>query len=515
MKCPKCQTEINSNARFCTKCGCNLAVEMAKAVREPEPAKPVPCAKCGAALRPCAKFCVKCGQAVEPAGNQNQEDRTVFINDKPVNSSVNDQPVRVNNSSTQQVNTTVQKPNPVPGNIVPPDNADRKKEKNKKPKKQKEPKSSENSQNSEKAGKGFVIAALVLLVLVAASGAVCFMVWNGTISLPAVASKDKEDTEEESSSIEELSEPQSEIAAKESVPEVDVTALFAEADAMLADGKNQISVDAEVLNGMETLRNAMNQFADKAQEAGDTALAADQIADAYASYVTAVTRHKDMMSGMELSGAIYSQIMSEIKDAETLAEEMAAKGYTVDTAPLGTMKDAFETAYTEQVIRQFDDFTNRDAWSRTEAWNLMSGFDSAFDSDLDNPLRLRYAYALSWWIQRQVETELANGTITGKGAAIKIAELIEAMDYNPMMINYYITYMNEAGEDCSQVSEAYNEIVQHIADTQGIWIGTDIPLDHFWYFNDFGEYSVDDVNGVTPENRQWIRDRMGSVVFVQ
>ena len=132
-----------------------------------------------------------------------------------------------------------------------------------------------------------------------------------------------------------------------------------------------------------------------------------------------------------------------------------------------------------------------------------------------NPLRLRYAYALSWWIQRQVETELANGTITGKGAAIKIAELIEAMDYNPMMINYYITYMNEAGEDCSQVSEAYNEIVQHIADTQGIWIGTDIPLDHFWYFNDFGEYSVDDVNGVTPENRQWIRDRMGSVVFVQ
>ena len=30
MKCPKCQTEIKSNAKFCTKCGCNLAVEMSK-----------------------------------------------------------------------------------------------------------------------------------------------------------------------------------------------------------------------------------------------------------------------------------------------------------------------------------------------------------------------------------------------------------------------------------------------------------------------------------------------------
>ena len=49
-------------------------------------------------------------------------------------------------------------------------------------------------------------------------------------------------------------------------------------------------------------------------------------------------------------------------------------------------------------------------------------------------------------------------------------------------------------------------------------IGQDIPLDHFWYFNDFGEYSGDmedgSTNGVTPENRQWIRDRMANVTFV-
>ena len=30
MKCPKCQSEIKDNAKFCTKCGCNLAEELAK-----------------------------------------------------------------------------------------------------------------------------------------------------------------------------------------------------------------------------------------------------------------------------------------------------------------------------------------------------------------------------------------------------------------------------------------------------------------------------------------------------
>ena len=84
-----------------------------------------------------------------------------------------------------------------------------------------------------------------------------------------------------------------------------------------------------------------------------------------------------------------------------------------------------------------------------------------------------------------------------------------------MMIAYYISCMDQAGEDCTQVLQAYEDLVQHNADTQGVWLGEDIEIDHFWYFNDFGTYSVDDQNGVTPENRQWIRDRMSSVAFAQ
>ena len=180
-------------------------------------------------------------------------------------------------------------------------------------------------------------------------------------------------------------------------------------------------------------------------------------------------------------------------------------------------RDEFDTTYTSKIINTFNEFTSRATWSRTESWNLMSATaDNMFDpSDLDNPVRLRYAYALAWWTQKQIETEMNSGTITAKGAAIKIANLIDVMDYNPMMIHYYITYMEEFGEDCTEVASAYNDIVEHLAQTQGIRIGEDIPLDHFWYFNDFGTYSVDSTNGVTPENRQWIRDRMSSVVFTK
>ncbi len=494
MKCPKCQTEINSNARFCTKCGCNLAVEMAKTAKAPESVQTMACTNCGAALKPGAKFCVKCGQAVESSGgSQTQEDKTMFLYNENSTNREDDQTMIIDRGNVNTGNQVVQGPAPVLDDIVPPDNKGKKKD-------------------SGSAGKGLIIAAVVLLLLVIASGVACFMVWNGTLQLPSFAGSNREDKEENSTE----DESEEESTAQTDAVDTNTAELFAEADQLLAEGKNQITVDAEVLNGMENIRSAMNQFADQAQAAGDADIAADRIADAFASYVTALTKRKDIMSAQELSGAIYSQIMSEIKDAETLAEEMSAKGYTVDTASLITMKDAFKTSYTEQVIKKFDDFTNREAWSRTEAWNLMSGFESAFDSsDLNDPLRLRYAYALSWWIQKQIETDLANGTITEKGAAIKIGGLIEAMDYNPMMIAYYISCMDQAGEDCTQVLQAYEDIVQHIADTQGVWLGEDIEIDHFWYFNDFGTYSVDDQNGVTPENRQWIRDRMSSVAFAQ
>lgn len=433
MKCPKCQSEIMENARFCTKCGCNLAEETAKL--QPKTAV---CTKCGAPLQAGAKFCTKCGT---PAA-------------APV---------------------------------------------------QKAPK---QPKKKEKTNVGLIIAAVILSVLIIASAVVCVLVWKGTISLPFF---DK--------GIETSEETETEASTEEDVTgeAIDTDEYFADADALLEKGKSQIVVDAEIVNGMESLKSAINEFVAKAEETEDALIADERVADAYASYVTAVTKHKDMMSGQTLSGGIYSQIMIEFNDAIAMGEELAAKGYTIDTASVISARDEFDTSYTEKILLTFNEFTTREAWSRTEAWNLMADTaDNMFDpSDLDNPIRLRYAYALSWWTEKQIETEINNGTITAKGAAIKIGNLMEAMDYNPMMLYYYLIFMDEAGEDCREAGDAFLEIMERLEETQGLVINEDVMIDHFWYFNDFGDYSVDDKNGVTPENRQWIRDRMSLVTFIQ
>lgn len=512
MKCPKCQNEINSNAKFCTKCGCNLAVEMANAAKKSvQQTAQRMCSKCGSPIKEGAKFCIKCGTPIKSEEDnkapQNSGNETVFLYGNDSNNNSDDSKTVVINRNDITENNDVT----VPDDIVPPENNNKKnkKEKKKEPK-QKEPK---QSQDGSKAGVGLIIAVIVLFIMIIASGIVCYLVWTDKISLPFLE-QGLVKTEQENSSEDETSSEEDTDAETSVNISVDTTELFAEADALLEEGKNQVGSDAEALNGLENLRNAMYQFAEKAEKAGDASIASDKIAQAYSAYISGVIRHKDLMNGQALSGSIYNQIMSEINEALALADEFKQKGYTLDVSVLTNTRDEFDASYKNRIITAFDDFTTRTTWSRTEAWNLMADTSGMFDvSDLDNPIRLRYAYALSWWVQKQIETELASGTITAKGAAIKIANMIDTLDYNPMMIDYYIKYMQEAGVDCSEVVTAYNEMIDHINQTQGIKIGTDIPLDHFWYFNDFGTYSVDDTNGVTTENRQWIRDRMKNITF--
>ena len=535
MKCPKCQSEIKDNAKFCTKCGCNLAEELAK-MKPAAPQQPVQpqvqqdkvCVKCGAPIKPGARFCTKCGTPVaQPAPVQPTVEAPKPA-PTPVQPTQTPQPkaaTPVQPAPTPQPKaaTPVQPaPTPQPKAVTPVQPTPAPQPKAAAPVKpapaQPKPAPASNKQpkpampkDDEKASPALIIVVVVLAVLVIASGIVCFLVWNGTISLPFGGTVTEETTDEEEST---------EATTEAETSTVDVDELFAETDTLAETGKGQIAVDAEIVDGMNNLNAAIQEYVSKAEEAGDISLAVDRINDAYVAYITAIVRHKDMLSASTLSGAIYKQILIEMDDAAALGDDLAAKGYEVDYSSLTSAKDEFIKSYTDKVVSAFDEFTKGQMWSRTECWNLMSETaDNMFDTtDLDNPLRLRYAYALSWWIQKQIETELQNGTITAKGAAIKIGGMIQTMDYNPMMIDYYVNYMNEAGEDCTEVSQAYDDIVNQLSQTQGFVLGQDIPLDHFWYFNDFGEYAGDvedgTTNGVTPENRQWIRDRMANVEFV-
>lgn len=463
MICPKCQNQIQADARFCDKCGLRLS-ETVQAQEIKTTALETVCKECGAVLEPESKFCKSCGASTN---------KTVM----PV----------------------------IPKNV--------------------KANSAPKTRNKKKGSVFFIL----FIVLIAIVGTLVILIWQKIIPVSAFITERSSKISEEmtlESDMQNSSQPEPEIKEYQETntgttkTDIDADALFADIDVLVEIAKSQMDTDAKIINVMDSLSSAVTAYVSKAEEAGNAAAASDRVKDAYEAYIKAVIRHKDMMNASTFSGSIYAQIMSELDTAVELGDKMAQMGYETDTFDLEIERKVFNESYREKMIDTFDEFTTRDAWSRTEAWNLMRDtVDNMFDSaDMDNPLRLRYCYALAWWTQKQIETELASDTITQKEAAIKIAGLIEAMDYNPMMIEYYIQYMSAAGEDCQAVTAAYDEIVRHIDETQGIKLGRDIDLAHFWYFNDISAPAdgVQDgsINGVTPENREWIRSRMEAVEFI-
>ena len=323
MKCPKCQSEIKDNAKFCTKCGCNLAEELAK-MKPAAPQQPVQpqvqqdkvCVKCGAPIKPGARFCTKCGTPVaQPAPVQPTVEAPKPA-PTPVQPTQTPQPkaaTPVQSAPTPQPKaaTPVQPaPTPQPKAVTPVQPTPAPQPKAAAPVKpapaQPKPAPASNKQpkpampkDDEKASPALIIVVVVLAVLVIASGIVCFLVWNGTISLPFGGTVTEETTDEEEST---------EATTEAETSTVDVDELFAETDTLAETGKGQIAVDAEIVDGMNNLNAAIQEYASKAEEAGDISLAVDRINDAYVAYITAIVRHKDIQT------KLYLHLMNSQKD---------------------------------------------------------------------------------------------------------------------------------------------------------------------------------------------------------
>ena len=518
MKCLRCQNEVPENAKFCTKCGLNLSSVQPVKMQAPNIQL---CTKCGAQLLPGVRFCTKCGKPV--SGGMQSSDETMLLEEE--------EPVMQNQSTASDETMLLEEEEPVMQNrstasdetmlleeeVPHMTNAWHGNDNNNINGYQYIP---ENSQNNMQTGQpkapdkksginSSVVIISILGVLIAVAAVVCVLIWTGKITIPfGIDNKAQEQNAEESTTEESTTEAVQSATG-------DIETLCASVDDEINSAEEMLKDDNELLNCVDTVKAGINQYKTIADENNAVETVNERIVKAYSLYVQAVSRRKEILSTQGLSGGIYAQIMNEMNDAVSYRDDLNNAGYQVDSSSLAAERDEFDKNYRGQLISAFNEFTKRDNWSRTEAWNLMQDTpDNMYDqSNLDDPVRLRFAYALAWWTQKQLESDLNSGVITEKGAAQKIADIIELTDYNPMLLNYYIQYMNDSGEDCSSVENAYNEIVSHISDTQGLKIGEDVDLAHFWYFNDFGEYSVDAVNGVTKENREWIRNRMSAVQF--
>ena len=365
-----------------------------------------------------------------------------------------------------------------------------------------------------------IIALLALMIVgLAVAGAVLFFRSKG-VKGTGTGKENTESVSEETT--EEI------VEEEQGISEEQIAELLAPIDELVETGTDEIEDDEEYYNGIDHLKEAISKYQETVAETGDSGVVSEKILAAYDALGQGVIDHvefvRDNQSWEQGAGGSYGQAASELEEVLSVGYDLNEQGYEVSTDDLEEASDDLKNYYTEKLVEEFNRFTDdkqteAGTWSRTEAKNMMedtyAGGLFSEDDYLENPIYLRYAYAMAYWIQRENETELNEQKIAPLGAAERIASQIGLVDFSPLLLKYYIDYTHQAGQDCEEAEEAYNDIVNHLKETQNLELGKDIDLEHFWYFNDFGD-SADgikdgDWNGVTSENRQWIRDRVKKV----
>ncbi len=300
-----------------------------------------------------------------------------------------------------------------------------------------------------------------------------------------------------------------------SLEEIDmnVDELFIDIDNVYEEGKKIIEQDGNYFEGLVTLTSAFNSYGAIEYPENQISEATEHIQGLFTFYKQSTLEHVNSLEKQDVHPSIYNQIKLELENAIDAASTLNEKGIKLDDTELNDSLANLKERYKEYYIIALNKFTQRDHWSRSEAWQLMQDAKSLtlFDeNDMDDPLRLRYVYSLAWITKKENETNLTNNSISYDIAISNILTVMKETDYNPMLILDCANYVQASGGDPSIYMDAFNEIFEHLKDTQGFELGTTINIDHFWYFNDFGDFSVDNKNGVTQENRQWIRDRFNS-----
>ena len=510
--CPNCGAVLKPNARFCSKCGTSLEapsrpvapqpdriVEPAPnpvptpvpepipaPIPEPKPApvpEPIPvpapepgpksfCKSCGTQLKPGAKFCPICGASTDP-------NNSGAANDYPIDDLFD--------------------------GIDDP------------PKKKKKP---------------LLIVLLILIILLLLGGGVFALDKMGIIDLPFgdqehIISKPTEETEE-NPELEENGET-------EETAETEEEDISAELEEKLAPIADQVAAGEEKLNsedygGASTdLSEALTAYADLVKEY-DSKTAADTVNpladDAFALYTKAVLAQVESWESQPVTAPLYQQIDSTLGDTVDFAAQLKESNLEINSEEIEENYAGFPDRYKEKYILTFNDLRTGDEWSRTTAWQYMQDAASVGLVDKENcddPLTLRYAYALAWITQRDISEGMNDGSLTTEAAIDSILSLADSIDYNPVLMRDLAVYYQTAGNaDASMtIQNACVDVYNYLANEENIYLnGADlfvpgrsssnasstIALNDFWYFNDFVNYSPSSTNGVSLEGRQYIRN---------
>lgn len=483
MNCPKCNAVLSANSKFCTSCGTKIEIqpEAKTEIIAPVQQNTSVCIKCGAPLKAGAKFCTKCGSSQNVQSAQ--------------------PPMRSTQVPAQPAQPPVQQVPKKKKNVVLP----------------------------------LVIIFLVIIFLV--GGYFVLDKFFGVNPIEMVMGKkedkdkeedkdrhtknkdDEEDDDDEDLDGESEDADNDEDSEKEADPEVleDLIAKIETAKTSHTEGANDDAINV----GKDVLQQYI--ILSKEYDLGEETR--EHIADAYEFVSKAVIAYCKKIIPLALGQGGYTEVRNALNPVLEIAVSLEEGGIEVDSTEIQEYSDGVVQNFKDEFIKKINEITERDQWSRDEAWTYAedaygiqeNGKIVLFDeSDLDDPLRLRYAYCLSWIMRKRCENGVADGSMSGKDAFDSLISILEETDYNLLVLQDIITYGSAIGENTAGYQEAYNAIVQKIKELQNLSIvnsgvnsGTSVDVRKFWYFNDLsGEdaYKVDINNGTTQATRDWIRN---------
>ena len=279
----------------------------------------------------------------------------------------------------------------------------------------------------------------------------------------------------------------------------------------IAEGKEAIAAYREIAKA--------NNLKDEAQEG---------IQKSFQTISNAAVTYGSFIEGQEMGSAGFNEVRNTVRPIMTLLDSLTEEGYTIDASALVEYYDGVIPRFRDYYIRKINEITEREQWSRDEAWTYAhqaysiqdNGEVLLFDEyDLEDPLQMRFVYCRGWIYRKRCESGLADGSMSYAEAFDYMASVLEETDYNLLVLDDLITYGKAAGKNVKQYQDAYDAIVKEIQSEQGLTIinnggvnkGISIDMRKFWYFNDLdGEdaYKVDDKNGTTKATREWIRENV-------
>ncbi len=304
------------------------------------------------------------------------------------------------------------------------------------------------------------------------------------------------------------------------------SALLNAADEKITDAQTSYDEGNYLEGALPQCEEALQDYISIAENGKMQGELADRIDAAYALYQASIVQ---ISEGVIAQGPIpggYEQVAGYLDQAMEMANTLyeTGSGYVVDNSEVSDLQNNLVTTYRDLYIQAINNITTYDHWSRDEAWSIADqaysvanedGTPALFSlDDQEDPLRMRYVYCLAMVTRKRCETGLADGSMSYADAVQRLSDILAETDYNPLLLQDMINYGQQAGMNVSNYQYAYQMIIGVIQSEEGITIGSDVDLDHFWYFNDLDGDAAYKVGayGTTSFVRDWIRNNIPEIL---